>query len=195
MAKGPRYRVPYRRRRESKTDYVARRTLATSDLPRLVVRISNRNILVQLATSDIEGDHIICQANSRELVRKYGWRAGKKNTPAAYLLGLVAGKKALKAGVESANLDIGLKRPTVGSKIFAIVKGANDSGLEVPIDSDVMPSPDRIEGRAIAKYAENMDDPFEYERWFSVYLRNGLRPESLPSHFDEVRENIQEECA
>ncbi len=193
MARGPRYRVPYRRRREKKTDYAARRVLATSGYPRFVVRISNKNILVQLARSEIDGDYILTQASSSELADKYDWQASGKNTPAAYLLGLMAGKKALKAGVEAAHLDLGLKRPTSGSKVFAAVKGANDAGLEVPCDSDVMPSPERINGTTVAEYAENMEDPLKYEERFSVYLRKGLRPEALPSHFEEVKARILEE--
>lgn len=193
MARGPRYRVPYRRRREKKTDYAARRVLATSGYPRFVVRVSNKNILVQLARSEINGDYILTQASSSELADRYDWQASGKNTPAAYLLGLMAGKKALKAGVEAAHLDLGLKRPTSGSKVFAAVKGANDAGLEVPCDSDVMPSPERINGTTVAEYAENMEDPLEYEERFSVYLRKGLRPEALPGHFEEVKARILEE--
>jgi large subunit ribosomal protein L18 len=193
LARGPRYRVPYRRRREKKTDYAARRVLATSGYPRFVVRVSNKNILVQLARSEINGDYILTQASSSELADKYDWQASGKNTPAAYLLGLMAGKKALKAGVEAAHLDLGLKRPTSGSKVFAAVKGANDAGLEVPCDSDIMPSPERINGTTVAEYAENMEDPLEYEERFSVYLRKGLRPEALPGHFEEVKARILEE--
>ena len=103
MAKGPRYQVPYRRRREGKTDYQARRTLATSDRPRLVVRPSNKSIVIQLVRSKIVGDEIITQAHSKDL-KGYGWLGGEKNTSAAYLLGLLAGYKALKGGVEEANL-------------------------------------------------------------------------------------------
>ena len=150
MAKGPRYRVQYRRRRERKTDYSARRILAISEVPRFVVRVSNQNIVVQLVKSHIIGDEILTQTSSKELSEKYGWLASGKNIPAAYLLGLIAGSKALEAGIEEANLDIGLKKATKGSKVFAVVKGANDAGLNIPSDSDIMPSPERINGSIIA---------------------------------------------
>jgi large subunit ribosomal protein L18 len=192
LARGPRYRVPYRRRREAKTDYKARRTLATSSRPRLVVRPSDRNITIQLVESKIEGDYVLVQAGSAEL-EKYGWRGGKKNTPSAYLLGLLAGKKALSKGIEVANLDIGLSRPTKGSKVFAAVKGAIDSGLEVPCDSDILPDPARLEGRTIAEYADSIEEPYDYERQFSEYLKRGLRPQGLPDHFGEVKTRIEEE--
>ena len=33
-------------------------------------------------------------------------------------------------------------------------------------------------------------NPEKYERQFSGYIKRGLRPEDLPTHFDEVREKI-----
>lgn len=191
MAKGPRYRVHYRRRREKKTDYAARRIMATSGKPRFVIRVSNRNILVQLIKSKIEGDYVVVQAESNEL-EKLGWKGSGKNIPAAYLLGYMVGLEAKKLGIEEAILDIGLKRSTKGNKIYAVVKGANDAELHVPCDSDVIPSPEQINGSIIAQYAKNMEDPLEYERRFSVYLRRGLIPESIPDHFEEVKEQIEE---
>ena len=192
MAKGANYRVPYRRRREKKTDYKARRILATSEFPRIVVRVSNKEIIVQVTKSNIEGDFVLANASSYELRQKFGWKASGKNIPAAYLIGYIAGKKALEAGISIANLDIGLKRVTKGNKAFAVVQGANDAGLQIPVDSDVIPSQEAINGKVIAEYAENIQDPIEYERRFSVYLRRGLRPEALPSHFDEVKTYIEE---
>ena len=192
MAKGANYRVPYRRRREKKTDYAARRVLATSEYPRFVVRVSNKEITVQVTKSEIEGDYVLANASSQELKTKYSWKASGKNIPAAYLIGYIAGKKALGAGIGIANLDMGLKRATSGNKIFAVVQGANDAGLEIPVDSDVVPSQEAMNGQVIAEYAKNIEDPIEYERRFSVYLRRGLRPEALPSHFDEVKTRIEE---
>jgi large subunit ribosomal protein L18 len=180
---------------EHKTNYKARRILATSEAPRFVVRVSNRNLIVQLVKSEIEGDLVITQATTKELVEKYNWRAGSASIPAAYLVGLIAGHKAIKEGLDNATLDLGLKRPTKGSKIFAAVKGAIDAGLKVPCNSYVMPSPERIGGGDIAKYAEVIGDPFEYERLFSVYLKKGLRPETLPTHFEETKSKIMEEWA
>ncbi len=106
----------------------------------------------------------------------------------------MTGYKAVKAGIETAYLDLGLKRPTKGSKIFAVVKGAIDAGLNIPCDSDVIPPPERINGGDIAKYAQVID-PEGYERFFSIYLKKGLRPESLPEHFEETKKKIQENWA
>ncbi|HID74143.1 MAG TPA: 50S ribosomal protein L18, partial [Thermoplasmata archaeon] len=47
MAHGPRYHVPYRRRREGRTDYRRRLALLSSRMTRAVVRRSGRHITVQ----------------------------------------------------------------------------------------------------------------------------------------------------
>ena len=191
MARGPRYRVPYRRRREAKTDYMARRIMATSGKKRFVVRASNKNITIQFVTSKIEGDIVHTQANSSELA-KFGWLGGKKNTSAAYLLGLLAGRKALSLGIDAAILDLGLTRPTKGSKIFAAVKGALDAGLAIPCDSDIIPELGRIEGRSVSEYATSFEDQSEFKRVFSGYLERGLNPQDLPGHFETVKVGIME---
>lgn len=192
MAKNARYRLPYRRRRQQKTDYQARRILATSENPRFVVRASNKGILVQIAKAELIGDIILTQATSNELISKYGWQASGKSIPAGYLLGFIAGFKAMKAGIKIAYLDIGLKRPTKGSKVFAVVKGAIDAGLNVPCDSDVIPPPERLNGGDISKYAKKIE-PEDYEKLFSIYLRRGLRPELISEHFEETKTKIQED--
>ena len=193
MAKGPNYRVKYRRRREGKTDYGARRILATSGLPRLVVRPSLRNIRVQIIRSDPRGDYVDVSTSTRELVKRFGWKAGGENTSAAYLLGLIAGYRAISKGIRTSVMDIGLRRPTKGARVFAVVKGAVDSGLEVPHSEGVLPSDERIEGRHVARYAEILsEDPGAYNKGFSKYLERGLRPEDIPGHFKEVKEKIEE---
>ena len=192
MAKNASYIVQFRRRREQKTDYQARRVLVTSEHPRFTVRASNSGIIAQIIKAELIGDVVITQAASNEL-SKYGWKASGKNIPSGYLLGFLSGKKALKAGVDIAYLDFGLRRPTKGNKIFAVVKGAIDAGLNVPCDSDIIPPPERLNGGDIAKYAKEIADPAIYERSFSAYLRNGIRPESLPEHFEEIKKKIMED--
>ena len=52
MATGSRYFVPFRRRREGKTDYYKRTRLVVADAPRMVVRKTNRHIIIQLVTAE-----------------------------------------------------------------------------------------------------------------------------------------------
>ena len=56
----------------------------------------------------------------------------KTNIPASYLSGKLAAKRAIKAGVSSAVLDIGRITPTSGNRAFAVLKGLVDGGLDVP---------------------------------------------------------------
>ncbi|MCE4625649.1 MAG: 50S ribosomal protein L18 [Desulfurococcales archaeon] len=197
MGHGPRYRVPWRRRREGKTNYYKRIKLIKSGKPRLVVRRTNKYIIVQVVEARIEGDMTIAAAHSRELVKLYGWKGGTANTSAAYLTGLLAGYRALEKGVREAVLDIGLHEPVKGSRVFAALKGALDAGLKVPHSEEILPSEDRIRGEHIASWAAQLaeGDPDFYKRQFSQYLERGLKPEELPTHFEEVRSRIVGEYA
>ena len=67
MAQGSNYKVPFRRRREGKTDYKARLSLVSYDVSRLVVRLSNTTATVQVIDYAPEGDITQAAAISREL--------------------------------------------------------------------------------------------------------------------------------
>ncbi len=195
MGHGPRYRVPWRRRREGKTNYYKRVRLVLSGKPRFVVRRTNRYIIVQVAEARVEGDRMLAVAHSKELEKRYGWKGGSKSTPAAYLTGLLAGFRALRAGVVSAVLDIGLAAPTPGSRVFAALKGGLDAGLSIPHSKEILPPAERIRGEHIASWASKLreEDPERYQRLFSDYIKRGLPPEELPGHFDEVLARIRDE--
>ncbi len=191
MAHGSNYKVAFRRRREGKTDYAQRLNLVKLDTNRLVIRVSNANVIVQIVKIGENGDETIVSAHSKEL-NKLGWKAGNKNISAVYLTAYLCGKKALALGVEDAIADIGLKSPIVGSKIFAGVKGAADAGLDIPYGEKVIPSDERINGQHIADYAESLEDD-EVKTKFSKYLENGLQPTELPAHFEEIKNKIDNE--
>jgi len=192
MARGPQYKVKFRRRREGKTDYYQRKKLLLSGLPRFVVRVSTRHVYAQVTEARPEGDHVIVSACSRELVRDFGWKGDTNNTPAAYLVGFLAALKALRAGIEKAVLDIGLRRASKGARVFAALKGAIDAGLEIPHGEEILPSDERIRGEHVKEYAELLlsSDPDRYNSQFSKYLSRGLKPERLPEHFQLVKEKI-----
>ncbi len=195
MGKGPRYRVPWRRRREGKTNYYKRIKLILSGKPRFVVRKTNKYIIVQVSEARIEGDRTITVAHSRELAKLYGWKAGTKNTSAAYLTGFLAGLRALKVGVKEAVLDIGIVRPKKGSRTFSALKGGIDAGLSIPHSEEILPSEERIKGLHIAEWARKLseENPERYKRLFSKYLDVGLKPEDLPKHFEEVLNKIRDD--
>lgn len=157
MAKGPRYRVAFRRRQEGKTDYRYRVKLLQCGLPRAVVRNSSKNTMVQFVQYNAGGDSILASATSGDLSR-YDWKQSRSNVPAAYLTGFLAGKRALKKGIDKAVLDIGLKIPTKGAKVFASLKGMLDAGLKIPYDEKILPTQERIEG---AHISDEMKKKFE----------------------------------
>ncbi|HVP96727.1 50S ribosomal protein L18 [Methanoregula sp.] len=157
MATGPRYLVAFRRRREGRTDYYQRTKLVVADAPRMVVRRTNRHIIVQLVNAEMDGDKTLVSANSAEL-EKYGYTGATANTPAAYLTGMLFAAKAKKAGQDRAILDIGLNRATPGARVFAALKGAVDAGLEIPHGESIIPSEDRLKGEHIAAYNKKAGD-------------------------------------
>jgi large subunit ribosomal protein L18 len=155
MAKGPRYHVPFRRRREGKTDFRKRLRYLQSGMPRLVVRKTNTKVIVQISEHRPAGDRILAQATSPELA-KYGWTASCGNMPAAYLTGLLAAKRASAAGIEGAVLDGGLGKPTIGGKTFSALQGALDGGLNVPHGEDILPPEDRVRGTHLGEEVPEM---------------------------------------
>lgn len=193
MAHSSRYKLAFKRRKEGKTDYKARLKLIGQNKHRFVVRLSNKHIIAQVVTTKTEGDQTLVAVNSKELER-LGWKAGGKNISAAYLTGFLAGKKALKDGINEATLDIGLKTSLKGSKLYAVVKGAVDSGLLVPHNEIVLPDEERINGEHIAKYAETLSEA-EIKEKFLQYKENGLEPVKLPEHFTAIKEKIEEELS
>lgn len=191
---GPRWKVKLRRRREGKTNYRYRARLLSSGKPRFVVRYSLKHVSAQAIKASLEGDLTLASAHSKELV-KLGWKGGTSNVPAAYLVGLLCGYKAVKAGVKECVLDLDLYKPTPQSKPYAAVKGALDAGLEIPCAEEVLPVEQRIRGEHIAEYASKLkkEDEGVYLRRFSIYLKRGLPPEQLPEHFDGVKRRIIEQ--
>jgi large subunit ribosomal protein L18 len=170
-----------RRRREARTNYHQRLRLLKSGKPRLVARKSNQHTRAQLITTGPNGDETVTSASSGDLA-EYGWEAPTGNLPAAYLTGLLAGYRALEAGLEEAVLDIGLNTATPGSKVFAVQEGAIDAGLDVPHNDDVFADWDRTRGTHVAEYAQQED---------GLYAGD-FDATKLPDHFDEVREAIME---
>ena len=132
MATNGRYFVQFRRRREGKTDYYQRQRLIVSGRNRMVIRKTNRHIIIQLVDLG--------------------------NTPAAYLTGMLFAVRAQKAGYEGAIADIGLQVASTGARVFAAVKGAVDAGFDVPVGESILPDDDRCNGAHIAEYDERYAD-------------------------------------
>jgi large subunit ribosomal protein L5e len=171
-----RFQVKNRRRRQGKTDYYARRRLIQQDKNkydtkkyRFVVRRTNKKILTQIIWATIQGDRVLCQADSSEL-KNFGLEAGLTNYASAYATGLLCARRLLKQlglndmykGVEKPNgelydlygdnqgergekrpfkafLDVGLVRTTTGNRVFGAMKGAVDGGVYIPHNNKRFP--------------------------------------------------------
>ena len=168
MARNARYRVPFRRRREGKTNYHLRRKLVRGKKTRAVVRLTNNHCIVQFVDAEIKGDKTLSSTHSREL-NGYKWLGSTSNIPSAYLTGYLAGVKAQNSKISSAILDIGLNPPIYGSRVFSVLKGLVDSGMEIPHSDKVFPDEDRISGKHIAEYAKLLkdEDSEKYDKQFS----------------------------
>lgn len=147
MKQGPRYYIKPRRRREGKTDYKKRFELLKSRNTRIVVRNSLKNIYVQFVEYDEAGDRVLASAISKELTNNYQWNYSTSTTPAAYLTGILAAKRAKDNGIKKGVLDIGRQIPVKGSKVFAALKGVIDAGIECPYSVEKLPDENRIMGK------------------------------------------------
>jgi len=168
----PTRRMEFRRRHEGKTNYGKRLRLLKSGKPRMVVRRSLRYIRVQIVEYDEGGDKTVAAITSQTL-KKFGWEFAFDSTPAAYLTGIMIGKVAQEKKISEAILDIGLYPSTKGSRLYAVIKGAVDAGLNVPHDAEMLPDESRIRGEHIASHNE------KFKR--------------LPEHFDVIKEKIVNE--
>lgn len=160
-----RFQVKRRRRRESKTDYKHRTNMLRQGCnkhgavkSRLVVRRTNKKIIVAIVQAFVTGDRVVATADSSELPR-YGVDFGLTNYFAAYATGMLCARRVLAQmdgmdSIYSPNtdvgeycvtedkddcrraykvfLDIGLARSSRGARVFAAMKGASDGGLHIP---------------------------------------------------------------
>merc|ERR1712146_370989 len=107
-------------------------------------------------------------------------------------------------------LDVGLKRTTVGSKVFGVLKGASDGGLHIPHSTKRFPGykaaeskkeegeydadfhKERIGGH-VGEYMSSLkeEDEKEYEKVFSTYLKEGVDADDLEELYQEAHEKIR----
>ena len=135
-----------RRRRENRTDYKARKLMLVSGIPRIVVRRTNKYFVLQAVESSEAQDKVLATITSKDLL-KNGWDANAggslKSIPAGYLTGILMAKKL---GKGKYIIDLGMARTFAGSRVFAVVKGLIDGGLDISADKKVFPSEERLNG-------------------------------------------------
>lgn len=234
-----RFQVKFKRRREGKTDYYARKRLVIQaknkyNTPkfRLIVRLSNKDVTAQVAYARIEGDIIVAAAYAHELPR-YGIKVGLTNFAACYSTGLLLARRLLQKykldtlyegqtevdgemyavedndegpGAFRCHLDTGLARTSTGAKLFAVMKGAVDGGLDVPHSEKRFPGYDKeskefnaevlrghIFGQHVANYMKELmeEDEDSYKRQFSQYIKNGISPDELEDIYKKAHVSIR----
>lgn len=163
-----RFQVKYRRRREGKTDYHARKRLCAQAknkyrMPkyRFVVRFSNKYVTCQIISATIKGDVVLCSAHSSELPR-YGLTVGLKNYPAAYCTGLLLARRLL------AQLDVGRE-----TKLSELYVGSEE------VDGEITETESELVKRKTYYVCGDIDE--ENARPFRCNLDVGLRPTTLGS--------------
>lgn len=179
--------VQFKRKRKGLTNYKKRLALLKSKKPRLTIRKSLKNLIIQVIQYQPKGDKIILSTHSKEL-RKFGWKPHLNSIPSSYLTGLLCGTKLKKSNIKDFVVDIGFARKTKGSSVFTAIKGIHDSGIKIPIQEI---SEERIKGSHISKYATllktNQD---RYKKQFSNYLKINFNPEEFENHFLETKNKI-----
>ncbi len=176
--------VPYRRKKNGKTNYRKRLNLLKSGKPRIVVRKSLKNLFIQLVEYSAKGDKVLLSTLSHEIV-KLGWKYSCGNIPAAYLTGLLFGKKAVNKKVKSAIVDFGLYQSVKGSRLYAALKGIHDSGLSFPHSVDNLPNEDRISGKHIVDYGTKAK-----EAQFTGLAKKKIIIADLPKNFEDIKAKI-----
>ncbi|MHA2392432.1 MAG: 50S ribosomal protein L18 [Promethearchaeota archaeon] len=193
MAKGPRYRRSFRRRSEGRTDYHKRAKLIKSRKLRVVIRVSNNHVRVQIVQSKLGGDKVLISAFSKELTSKYGWNASSGNLPASYLTGYLAGIRAKNNDIKEAIFDLGIFYHT--NRVLAACKGVLDAGIQIPYHEEFFPVvlEERIKGNHIENYAKILksEDSEKYEKIFSGYLNKKVDPLKMSKIFSDSQKIIE----
>jgi large subunit ribosomal protein L18 len=177
-----------KRIREDKTNYRKRSAILIGRHLFVTVRVSDQNVVAQVLKPTPTGDIVIASAHSRELY-KHGWKGAFNNLPACYLTGMLLGKKAQEKEINTAVLYIGKNHFT--SRVGACTKGIVDAGVSMPVSGESLPDEERISGHHIAEYSRTLkENQEEYNSRFSAILKNGLKPEDYPLHFEEIKSKI-----
>ncbi len=172
-----------RRRKKSVTNYKRRLALLKSGIPRLVIRKTNKHIIMEIAEYSPIGDKIITTANSKDL-DKLGW-VSHSNIPTAYLTGVLLAKKAKEKKFDSnLILDTGLYKPIKNNVIFAGAKGCMDSGLK--LNSNIDFDKDRISGKHIEEAAKDK----KFKETLTSYKEKKFDVSNMSKLFDEVKIKI-----
>ncbi|MBI2208686.1 50S ribosomal protein L18 [Candidatus Woesearchaeota archaeon] len=184
------YTVGFRRKRKSLTNYRKRVKVLSAKRPRLVVRKSLKNIQASIVEYNKKGDIVRVASHSQNL-KKFGWNYNTGNIPAAYLVGYLLGKKAKNARLDQVIFDIGLSKSVKGSRLYSVLAGALDAGLNIPCSKEMLPSKERLSGAHIAGYAQSLKkNEALLKKQFGACIKNKIDPENITKNFEQVKGSI-----
>jgi len=169
------------------------------ELPRYGIKLGLTNYSAAYATGLLV---------TRRLYKKLGMDELYPGVPEATGASFRSIKKLNKRRPFKALLDVGLARTTTGSRVFAAMKGALDGGLNVPhserrlvgwdekekaVNADVLRK--YIFGGHVADYMKQLleEDPEAYDRQFSRYKKEGIKPEQLEEIYKNAHKRIRED--
>jgi len=163
------------------------------------------------------GDRVLCAADSTEL-RTHGLTAGLTNYASAYATGLLLARRLLKqvglADMYNANtdvngeyfnvdddvqdkrpfkalLDVGINRTTTGARVFGVLKGACDGGVNVPHNTKRFPGYTRGKVQAVVnKRGRKTDDTEVVEAQFDAKQhRNRIYGNHVTIYMNTLKKN------
>uniref|UniRef100_A0A2K5NXP7 Large ribosomal subunit protein uL18 C-terminal eukaryotes domain-containing protein n=1 Tax=Cercocebus atys TaxID=9531 RepID=A0A2K5NXP7_CERAT len=213
----------YFKRYQGKTDYYAWKRLVMQNKNkykthkyRMIIRVTNRGIICQIAYARIEGDMIVCAAYANELP-KYGVKVDLTNYAAAYCIGLLLARRLLnrfgmdkicecqvegtgdeynvenshgQPGAVTCYLDAGLARTNTGNKVLGALKSAVDGGLSIPHKVHQK----HIMGQDVADYMNYLMKEWEdaYKKQFSQYVKNSITSDMMEEMYKKAHAPIRE---
>jgi len=185
---------------------------------RLVARRTCSKIISQIIYSTMTGDKVLCAAESTEL-KAHGLTAGLTNYSACYATGLLLARRLLKqvglADMYKANekidgelfnveddiqekrpfkalLDVGINRTTTGARVFAVMKGACDGGINVPSNSKRFPGYTKAKVEVITNKRGKATDT---EKSASTYNAKVMRDRIFGVHVGKYMNDMKKEDA
>jgi large subunit ribosomal protein L5e len=193
--------------------------------------MSNKDISAQIIIAKIQGDVCLCAAYAHQLPI-HGAVVGLTNYAAAYATGLLLARRMLTklgladkyTGVDEvtgedynvepeegrrpfkAFMDTGLARTTTGARVFGVLKGAIDGGLDIPhsekrfpgfnrdkgdMDADVLR--ERIFAGHVADYQKMLirEEPEKYQEVYTQYIAKGIKPGQVEDMWEEAHASIR----
>lgn len=181
---------------------------------RLVVRRTCSKFIAQVIYATMTGDRVLCAAESTEL-KQHGVTAGLTNYSAGYCTGLLLARRLLKqvglADMYKSNtdvngeyfnvdddvqdkrpfkalLDIGINRATTGSRVFSVMKGACDGGLNVPHQTKRFPGYKRAVVEAVTNKRGKTIDSEKTEAQFDASVhRNRIFGNHVTNYMNQLK--------